>query len=95
MPTSIKELGFPVAVLAAVACVAFEIFLFFKMAHQINQAEGTPGRIRWRIIFSRGFYLLYRHGEACPSEASTRAVYVLLSVVSVVLFFLLCALWYG
>lgn len=61
------------------------------MIHEINQAEGRPGR----IFFGRGFYLLYRHEQACPSGESTRVVYVLLSVVCVVLFFLLCKLWYG
>jgi hypothetical protein len=91
VPTSIKEIIFPVAFLAFVACLGFGTFLGLKMIHEINQAEGRPGR----IFFGRGFYLLYRHEQACPSGESTRVVYVLLSVVSVVLFFLLCKLWYG
>jgi len=95
MPASIKELVFPVVVLAAVACLAFSIFLRFRMIRDINEAEGQPGRIPLLLIFGGGWYFLYRHGKACPDDAGTRVLCVLLPTVSGVLFLLLCALWYG
>lgn len=94
MPTPSKEVIFSVVFLAFLASFAYSIFLFFKMIREVNVVEGQPGRIPFSLVFFKG-RLVRRHAEVCPEGGSTRALHVLLTIVSGVLLIWICVLWNG